>query len=363
MDDGRSKLGRVGLVERAVILAEGRLAVFGAKTASCIIRYAAEEVVAVIDSTKAGQVVSDVLGFGDLIPVVASVSEALQFEPKMLIVGIAPIGGGLPKEYRRSIKGAITAGLHIISGLHHFLSEDAELSELAKRHSVKLIDVRRPPSSLTVSKGESPFLPVFRILTVGTDCSVGKMVVAWEVANALKEEGLNACFCATGQTGIILAGSGIPVDRVVSDFIAGATETLVKTAFDADIAVVEGQGSIYHPAYSGVTLGMLHGSAPNVMILCHHYGRTHIKEYGVPIPPLKRVIADYEWAASLTHPSKVVGVALNTVDTDYEVAKETCSQLSERLSLPITDCIRFGAKPLVKRIVQEYGLWKSHWKS
>ena len=356
-------MGRIGLVEKAVILAEGRLAVFGAKTASCVIRYAAEEVVAVIDSTKAGQVVSDVLGFGDMIPIVASVNEALEFEPKMLIVGIAPIGGGLPNEYRRPIKEAITAGLHIISGLHYFLSEDQELSELAERHSVRLVDVRRPPSSITVSKGEAPFLPVFRILTIGTDCSVGKMVVAWEVTNALKRRGINARFCATGQTGIILAGSGIPIDRVISDFIAGATEALVKDSFDVDIAVVEGQGSIYHPAYSGVTLGMLHGSAPNAMVLCHHYGRTHIKEYGVPIPPLKRVITDYEWAVSLTHPSKVVGVALNTVDIDYEVAKEACSQLSERLALPVTDCIRFGADALVERILKEYRLWKSHWKS
>lgn len=353
----------VGLVEKAVILAEGKLAVFGAKTASCVIRYAPQEVVAVIDSTKAGRAVSDVLGFGGAIPIVGSVSEALRFEPKMLIVGIAPIGGGLPDTYRHIIKEAITAGLHIISGLHYFLSEDEGLARLADRHSVRLLDVRRPPASLTVSKGEAQYLPVFRVLTVGSDCSVGKMVTAWEITNALRKRGVDARFCATGQTGIILAGSGIAVDRVVCDFIAGAAESLVRGVLDAEMAVVEGQGSIYHPAYSGVTLGMLHGCAPNVMVLCHHYNRTHIKEYNVPIPPLKRIIADYEWAAGLTHPSSVVAVALNTVDTDYETAKEVCSDLSERIGLPVTDCIRFGADAVIEPIVEEYRVWKSRWRS
>ncbi|MCX7702901.1 MAG: DUF1611 domain-containing protein [Planctomycetota bacterium] len=355
-------MARLGLIEEAVVLAEGKFSVFGAKTASCILRYAAESVVAVLDSTNAGRTAQDVIGFGGAIPIVSSVKESLQYKPKQLVIGIAPIGGGLPPEYRRIVVEAIKEGLDIVSGLHYILSDDEELYYLAQEHSVKLLDVRRPPDSLTVSSDEARFLPVFRVLTVGSDCSVGKMVVSYEIARFLRSRGINAQFCATGQTGIMLSGWGIAVDRVISDFVAGAAEALVKAVFDADIALVEGQGTVYHPAYSGVTLSLLHGSCPNVMILCHHLGRTHIKSYDVPIPPLKKIIHDYEYLSSFTHPSKVIGIGLNTVDSDEETAKTACKQIASELKLPVTDCIRFGPEPLANAVLEEYKRWKSLWK-
>jgi uncharacterized NAD-dependent epimerase/dehydratase family protein len=355
-------MGRVGLIEDAVILAEGRLSVFGAKTASCILRYANEAVVAVLDSTNAGKTAEAVLGFGGAVPIVASVKDSLKYKPKQLVIGIAPIGGGLPPEYREIVKEAIESRLSVVSGLHYMLNDDEELYDLAQKHSVKLLDVRRPPDELTVSKDEARFLPVFRCLTVGSDCSVGKMVVSWEVAKALRKKNINAQFCATGQTGMMLSGWGICVDRVISDFVAGAAESLVKKVSDADIAMIEGQGTIYHPAYSGVTLSLLHGSCPNIMILCHHLGRTHIKQYDVSIPPLKKIVYDYEYVSAYTHPAKVVGIGLNTVDSDEETARKACIELERELNLPVTDCVRFGPEPLADAVFKEFKQWKSVWK-
>jgi len=347
------------LVERAVILAEGRFGVVTSKTATCIVRYLPEQVVAVIDSTKAGRTAEEVIGCGGEIPVVASLKEALKFKPKMLVIGIAPIGGGLPPEYRRVVVEAIKAGLDVVSGLHYMLNEDEELRGLAAEYGVRLWDVRRPPEKMVVGRDEAWLLPVFRVLTVGTDCSVGKMVTAWELTNALRGAGVDARFCATGQTGCMLAGWGICVDRVISDFVAGAAEMLVRRVADAEIAVVEGQGSIYHPGYSGVTVGLLHGVAPNLMVLCHQWGRTHIKAYTTPIPPLKRVIEDYERIAAFTHPGRVIGVALHCADLDRKSAASICAETEAAVGLHVTDPVRLGVGRLADLILSEFVKWRS----
>jgi len=351
------------LVERAVVLAEGRFGVATSKTATCLVRYVPERVVAVIDSTKAGQVAEDVVGCGGAIPVVASLKEALRFEPKMLVIGIAPIGGGLPPEYRTVVVEAIRAGLHIVSGLHYMLNDDDELAALAKEHNVRLVDVRRPPDNLPVGQDEAWLLPIFRVLTVGTDCSVGKMVAAWELTRALRKAGINARFCPTGQTGCMLAGWGICVDRVISDFVAGAAEALVKAAADAEIAVVEGQGSIYHPGYSGVTVSLIHGTAPNLMLLCHQWGRTHIKAYTTPIPPLRRVVEDYQRIASFTHPSRVIGVSLHCADLDPQTARSICAETEQALGIHVTDPVRLGMEHMADLVISEFVKWKSSQRS
>jgi len=348
---------REPFIRRAVVLAEGRFGVLTSKTASCLVRYMPERLVAVIDSTRAPATAQEAIGVGGAIPVVSSLSEALPLRPEMLVIGIAPVGGDLPEEYRAVVIEAIKAGLSVVSGLHYMLNDDEELRDLARKHGVRLLDVRRAPKNLTVSRDEARFMPVFRVLTVGSDCSVGKMVTSWELVRALKEREVKAEFCATGQTGIMLAGWGVAVDRAISDFVAGAAEALVRVASGAEVAVVEGQGSIYHPAYSGVTLSLLHGCQPNVMILCHHYGRTLIKKYDTPIPPLRQVIRDYEYLAGLIHPSRVAGVAMNCVELTEETAEEACREAEQRLGVVVTDPVMFGADRLAKAVIEEMEKW------
>ena len=256
---------------RSVILAEGFFDMEWAKTAACIIRYRPESVAAVLDSTQAGRDAADILGFGRGIPVLSGLPEALTLDPPpdALLLGIAPQGGGLPEEWRPTIGEAIRSGLDVWSGLHAFLGDDPEFARLAEEHGVTLHDVRRPPAGLPVATGLAREVGALRVLTVGTDCNVGKMTVTMELIRELRERGLRAEFAATGQTGIMIEGRGIAVDAVVSDFVAGAAERLVLEADPAaDVAVVEGQGSLVHPAYSGVTLGLMHGALPQALILC-----------------------------------------------------------------------------------------------
>ena len=256
---------------RSVILAEGFFDMEWAKTAACIIRYRPESVAAVLDSTEAGRDASEILGFGPGIPVLSNLSEALALDPPpdALLLGIAPQGGGLPEEWRPTIGEAIRSGLDVWSGLHAFLGDDPEFARLAEEHGVTLHDVRRPPAGLPVATGLAREVGALRVLTVGTDCNVGKMTVTMELIRELRERGLRAEFAATGQTGIMIEGRGIAVDAVVSDFVAGAAERLVLDADpSADVIVVEGQGALLHPGYSGVTLGLMHGALPQALILC-----------------------------------------------------------------------------------------------
>jgi len=306
---------------RSVILAEGLFDMEWAKTAACIIRYRPESVAAVLDSTQAGRDVSEILGFGRGIPVVSDLSEALTLDPPpdALLLGIAPQGGGLPDEWRPAIGKAIRNGLDVWSGLHVFLRDDPEFARLAAEHGVALHDVRRPPAGLPVATGRAREVGALRVLTVGTDCNVGKMTVAMEVVRELRERGLQAEFAATGQTGIMIEGRGIAVDAVVSDFVAGAAERLVLDADpSADVIVVEGQGALLHPGYSGVTLGLMHGALPQALILCTKPERRTI--YGgdydwVEIPRLDVVVRLHEDAMAWVCPEervRVAAVACNT---------------------------------------------------
>src|SRR5688572_26469015 len=279
---GRRRLRAVS-EKRYLILAEGksRDPHYG-KTARGVIHYSPHPVVAMLDSTRAGETYRGV-------PIVATVNDALRFDPNTAIVGVATQGGRFPPAWRELLRTCISKGLDVENGLHEFLADDAELSELARRHKVELRDLRRPPADRNVPTGENRRLAAKIVLTVGSDCAIGKKTVAVELDLEARSRGLESVFVPTGQTGIAIAGWGIAVDAVVSDFLAGAAEWLVVEGArrGGEVLFVEGQGSLVHPAYSGVTLGHMHGSAPHAYVLCHKAGATEVEGYpGHPLPTL-----------------------------------------------------------------------------
>jgi uncharacterized NAD-dependent epimerase/dehydratase family protein len=343
---------------RYLIIADGNFHPLESKTANSVIRYHPSRVVAVLDRQTAGKTAHDVLGFGGSIPVVGSVEEGLALGPTAVMVGIAPAGGRLPEEWRSWIGTALDAGCDVISGLHTFISDDAELATRAAKLGRTIFDARKPPQNLPIAAGEARLVDPLVVLTVGTDCNVGKMTAQLQLTAGLKARGLRTNFVATGQTGIFIEGWGTAVDAVIADFIAGAAEDLVlRGAKDADIVLVEGQGSINHPGYSGVTVGLLHGSCPDALILCHQSTRTHIGEYRRPpwlkIPPLSRYVELYQMLGSAVHPTKVIGICLNTFDLTDEEAKAACQAASDETGLPCTDPVRFDPAPLINAVVRE----------
>ena len=344
--------GRDVRFDRVAILAEGSFDVEGAKTAVGVIRYGRCRTVAVIDSQNAGRTAKDVIGVGEHVPVVASLQEALAFDPQTLVIGIAPRGGLLPAEWRQVILNALEAGLDVISGLHAFLSDDPEIAFVAERHRCVVADVRRPPDALPVAEGLCRSLPEQTVLTVGTDCCVGKMSVSLELTLGARRRGIAADFVATGQTGIMIWGRGISVDACVADFIAGAAERMVLEACrESDWVFVEGQGSLYHPGYSGVTMGLLHGTAPKQMVLCHQVSRPEIRGYGIPIPPLNEGVAYHEAVCAPLFPTKVTAIALNTYDLSPAEARRAIGEAEDLTGLPADDCVRNGPDRLLDAVL------------
>jgi len=341
-------------MRRIAILAEGAFEWHYGKTATGVIRYGKDPVVAVIDSTKAGMDVSQALNasFGQGIPVVRDIHEALAYQPDTLLIGIAPQGGNLPREWRWQLLAAIEAGLDIVSGLHMFLGEDEELRSAAEKRGVTIWDVRRPPDKRLVAS----YLPhrpgSHTVLMVGSDCATGKMTVALELDREAQKRGLRSAFAATGQTGIMISGKGLPADRIISDFVAGMVEEMVLDfTADHDWVFVEGQGALNHPGYSPVTLGLIHGSMPDAMIFCHKVGSTTIEGYdNCPLPPLSRMIQFNEDTVSWVRPErpcKVVGLALTTHHLNEQEARDAVKQAEDETGLPATDVFRFGVGVLM----------------
>jgi uncharacterized NAD-dependent epimerase/dehydratase family protein len=360
MSARRAKLReRYRTVRQIAILAEGHLDYHAGKTAVGVIRYGADRVVAVIDSSHAGQdagqALGDPAGPARGIPVVEDMAAALEFRPDTLLIGIAPRGGRLPEAWRAQLLLAIESGLDVISGLHHFLADDPELAAAARRRGVTIWDVRRPPeaTALRIAAGQ-PHRPGSHVVYFsGSDCNVGKMTAALEVDREARRRGLSSGFAATGQTGIMISGRGIPVDRYISDFVAGGVEALVvEFAEQYDWVFVEGQGALGHPAYSAVTLGLVHGAAPDFLVLCHQAGRASINGYpAVPIPPLSQVRAMYESAAAWLRPARTVGVALNTFGLSATEARAALRAAEDEIGLPAADPVRFGAGPLIDALL------------
>jgi uncharacterized NAD-dependent epimerase/dehydratase family protein len=329
-------------VRRYAILAPGLFAGRGAKTAHGAIAYSSDPTVAVIDSSQAGKRVRDVVPYLDSdAPLVASLEEALPFAPTSLLVGVAPAGGALPADWRATILRALAAGLEVVSGLHDFLGEDPEFAAAAARNGARIWDVRTPPPPRLFS-GAGNAVAARVVLTVGSDCAVGKMTASLELTKAARAAGVDARFAATGQTGIVIAGRGIPIDRTISDFTSGAAEQLVIENGDAELLFVEGQGGIAHPAFAPVTLGLLYGSCPDALVLVHLATRTHVEDYGTPLLPLPRLIEIYETLCATVKPARVAGIALNTHGLDDAAARRALDDARASTGLPCDDVVRNG---------------------
>ncbi|MFW6382803.1 MAG: DUF1611 domain-containing protein [Haloferacaceae archaeon] len=328
-----------------------------AKTAIGVMRYGDYDVAAVIDRDTAGSRVTDHVSDLDDAPIVASFGDALDLEADLdaLLIGIAPIGGGFDESWRPDVTAAIAAGCDVISGLHYFLSEDEQFAELAADAGVELWDVRRPHEDLTVSEGVADEVDADVVLTVGTDCSVGKMTVSLELLEAARERGVDAGFVPTGQTGIMIAGWGNPVDRVISDFTAGSVEEMILELGDAhDVLFVEGQGSIVHPAYSAVTCGILHGSMPDALVLCHVAGREAIHGYeSFSLPPLSEYVDLYESLSAPVHEAAVVAGALNTQGIEEDAAaSQAIEEYAGAIDAPATDPVRFDPDEILDAVLE-----------
>lgn len=332
-----------------VVLTDGYTTERNAKTAHGVLRYARDPIAAVLDRDNAGKTMQELMPeLGSHVPVVADLSEARELGGTSLLLGVATPGGWVPDHWRAWLLEAVDAGMEIANGLHRFLTADEELVERASGSGARLWDVREPPENLPLFSGKSLEVPQKVVLTVGSDCAVGKMTASLELTEAAGRAGVVTEFVATGQTGILIAGKGIAVDRVISDFLAGSAETLVCEASpEAEVLMVEGQGSLWHPAYAGVTLGLLHGSAPHSLVLCHQAGRTAIEEPPyTKLPPLTVMRQWYEDAAATVRPAQVACVSLNCRGLTDAEAERAVAEVEDELGLPAADVFRGGADKL-----------------
>jgi uncharacterized NAD-dependent epimerase/dehydratase family protein len=344
---------RLALNQRVAVLLHQELLGRHGKTGLSILRYSEAPIVAVIDREYAGKSLTELTGIKRDVPIVASVAAALEYQPQVLVIGIAPKGGVLPDDYWHELKNALSAGMSIVNGLHTPLASMPDLKALLKPGQV-IWDVRKEPSNLDVASALARNLACQRVLTVGTDMAVGKMSTSLELHWASRRRGLRSKFIATGQTGLMLEGDGVPLDAVRVDFAAGAVEQVVmRYGKNYDILHIEGQGSLLHPG-STATLPLIRGSQPTQMILVHRAGQTEVIN-GVPIPPLSEVVKLYETVAragGAFASVPVVGISLNTKDLDESQALDAIAQTEIETGIPCTDSIRFGADKLLNALMQ-----------
>jgi uncharacterized NAD-dependent epimerase/dehydratase family protein len=276
-----------------------------------------------------------------------SMVEGVAAGARTLVLGIAGAGGRLGSDLVQDAALALEAGMNVAAGLHQRLRDEPWLAALARDRGLQLFDVREPPPDLVVGSGY--YRPGRRLLTVGTDCSVGKMYASLALVSTLRDRGIAADFRATGQTGILIAGEGVPVDAVVADFISGAIERLAPARHDEGWDVIEGQGSLFHPSFAGVSTGLLHGAQPEAIVMCHRPGRDHMR--GIPgraLPDLAECLDRNLDAARLTSPEvRAVGICLNTSGMGRDEARRLCDLTADELELPTTDPIAFGVEPII----------------
>lgn len=330
-----------------------------AKTAAGLLRYCPEECVAVFDPDNAGRKAREFLDAGGDTPIIGRLDEAP--EARTLVMGIAPPGGRIPDAWRSVLLEAIDRGMDILSGLHDFLSDDPQLAAAAQRRGTKITDVRKNNfRQIARRQGLNP--NCLRVHTVGHDCSVGKMVVSLELTRGLQQRGVDAHFVATGQTGIMVSGAGLPLDCIVADFVAGGAEQLVLENQHHEVLLVEGQGSLVHPSYSGVTLSLLHGCLPHAMILIFEAGRTTVGGIDhVPIPSLQRIRELFETMANIHQPCVTLGIAMNGRRMLPQEAQSLAKQVEDEMQLPVVDVLREGPQRLVAVVDQFHksGQWRN----
>ncbi|MGO2372790.1 DUF1611 domain-containing protein [Pseudoalteromonas sp. KG3] len=279
-----------------------------------------------------------------------TISDAAKLGAKTFVLGFANSGGILDKKWLPFILEALEQGMDIVSGLHEKLINFDEIVSKAKQCNRQLFDIRHPTSQFATGTGRKRSGK--RLLTVGTDCSVGKMYTTLSLEQAMLEKGMDVNFRATGQCGILVAGTGIAIDCVVADFISGAVETLSPDADEQHWDVIEGQGSLSHPAFAGVSLGLLHGSQPDALVICHALNRSHMR--GLPntsFPSIETTIELNLAAAKLTNPNaRIVGISVNTSSVSVTRGREICAQLSEQFGLPCVDPVRDGTALIVENL-------------
>jgi len=321
-----------------------------AKTAVGILRFGDRDVVAVLDRDHAGERARDHVPAVQEAPIVESMADAPSCDE--LVVGIAPIGGGFEPSWRPDVRTALERGCDVTAGLHSFLAADEEFAALAAEHGAELRDVRRPPDDLTVADGTAGDVDARVVCTVGTDCSTGKMTTSYAIRDAARDRGVDAAVVPTGQTGVLIEGAGIAIDRVVSDFAAGAVEQLVEARADRDLLLVEGQGALAHPAYSGVTLSILHGARPDGLVLCHEAGRERVHGFeDFAIPAVDEYARLYESVAAPVARAPVLAGALNTAGHDPDAAAAATSAFAQRLGVPAADPVRDDAGVLLDAVL------------
>jgi uncharacterized NAD-dependent epimerase/dehydratase family protein len=335
-----------------LILAEGRFHPLRSKTANGAIAFMGDRVVGVVDSTATGKTAGEVLGYGGGIPVCPSIEAGLGFSPDSLLIGIAPAGGRLPEEWRPYVRQAIRHGLHVISGLHTLIGDDPEFRESANGRGVMIWDLRRvPEENRRVARGSWRRRRGRTVLTVGSDCKIGKMTTILRVHEELLSRGRKSDFIGTGQTGILIRGRGVSVDAVIGDYIAGSVEVEIdrSDAEGYDPILVEGQGALTHQGYSSVTLGLMHGTMPDAMILVHQPTRGR-DDYDFPLPDLRRLIALHEDVVGFFRRSKVVAIGLNSVGLTDAGSRDAARRIEESTGLPTVDAFRFGGARLADAV-------------
>jgi uncharacterized NAD-dependent epimerase/dehydratase family protein len=341
---------------RVALLAPGEFSTFGAKTAVCYLRYRPSDVACVVDPVQSGRSVEEIIGFGGRVPIVASIDAARAKGAEIAVVGIAPQGGRLSDDLRRYVFECAEAGMDIVSGLHDFLLEDAQIAEAAAKSGSRIWDVRVVPADQSVSQGAGCQTGAKTVAVVGSDCNVGKMTVTLELFKAACARGIDAAWAATGQTGMMLRGRGIAIDRVVADFVGGATEELVEyEGREREIVFVEGQGSIVHPGYAGVALGLIYGAMPDCMVLVHAPSRQTIGDTHFDMPSLDSLIAMHESLMKPFKRSRVVAIALNTLGFEIAVALDVMERVKKETGLPVSDAVRFGVGDILEAVLRELG--------
>ena len=335
------------------ILCPGAFDYISNKTGNMLIRYRPQEVCCVIDPDKSGQTAQDILGYGGKIPVVSNFYEAQDYSPNAMVIGSSSQGGRINEVYRKEIIAAIKYGCNIYNGMHQFLNNDPELATLAKKETVTINDIRCPPDPPHFPKGSWKKRKAKVMLIVGTDCNTGKMTTGWEITERLKKRGKNVQFVGTGQTGIMLAGNGVPVDAVVADFMAGEIEHAVDAVNDqADLIIVEGQGSLTNMYYAGVTLGLMHGAMPDYMIMTDEPGRA-VDVSNNKMISIGDVMALHLLLMKYFKPSQFLGINLLTYKMNEELALKEIKKIGVKYQLPTTDLVRFGDSELIDHIEQE----------